>query len=115
MLVSPKTIGRPEDRLMSWSVAFWNTSSLVTPCSAQCCTLPSGSSSRSQIIESYKAWADPPALWYYSTTGVRASSRAEAQAQCVGELVEKSRPLARSGFLVHWHDMDPPVASFGHV
>src|SRR5579864_8998843 len=40
---------------MSASVAFWNTSStssFVTPCSAQCWTLPSGSSSRSQMIES---------------------------------------------------------------
>ena len=55
MLVSPKATGRPEDRLMSASVAFWNassTSSFVTQCSAQCYTLPSGSSSRSQIIES---------------------------------------------------------------
>src|SRR5439155_14890575 len=55
VLVSPNTTGRPEERLTSASVAFWktsSTSSLVTPCSAQCCTLPSGSSSRSQRIES---------------------------------------------------------------
>src|SRR5262249_26244255 len=55
---------------MSASVAFSNTSStssFVTPCWAQCCTLPSGSSSRSQIIES-NAMYRLPALWYYSTT-----------------------------------------------
>lgn len=50
--VSPKTTGRPDERLTSASVTFSNTSSIssfVAPCSSQCCTFPLGSSSRSQI------------------------------------------------------------------
>src|SRR6185312_16798119 len=54
---------------MSASVAFSNTSSissLVTPC----CTLPWGSSSRSQRIES-NGIDRPLALWCYNTTPCR--------------------------------------------